>query len=88
VLGENLGQAFLELFESGVETLELTEVVQRELLAGLPNRVAGPHRRQQLSGPGRAQMPFRATRNELAEHVVQPVHGGDPLRDDLLTASR
>ena len=29
-------------------------------------------------------MPFRATRNELAEHVVQPVDGGDPLPDDLL----
>jgi hypothetical protein len=31
-------------------------------------------------------MPFRAAGNELAEHVVQPVHGGDPLRHDLLTA--
>ena len=31
-------------------------------------------------------MPFRATGNELAEHVVQPVHRRDPLGDDLLTA--
>ena len=31
-------------------------------------------------------MPFRAAGNELAEHVVEPVHGGDPLGDDLLTA--
>jgi hypothetical protein len=31
-------------------------------------------------------MPFRATGNQLAEHVVQPVHGGDPLGDDLLPA--
>jgi hypothetical protein len=44
VLGEHLGQALLEVLEAGVETLELAEVVQRELLAGLPDRVAGPHR--------------------------------------------
>lgn len=78
-------QALLELLESGVEPLELTELVPGELLAGLPDRVAGPHRRQQLPGPGRVQMPFGATRNQLAEHVVQPVHGRDPLRDNLLT---
>ena len=76
----------LELLESGVETLELAGVVQRELLAGLPDRVAGPHRRQQRPGLGRAQMPFRAARNQLAEHLVQPVHGRDPQLDDLLTA--
>ena len=86
VLGRPPRRSLLQLLQSRVEPLQLGDVVQGELLAGLPDRVAGSHRRQQRPGPGRAQMPFRAARNELAEHLVQPVHGRDPQRDDLLAA--
>jgi hypothetical protein len=78
VLGEDLGDVLLELLESCVQTRKLAGVVQRQLLAGFPDRVARPHRSQQRAGLGRAQIAWRAARNQLTQHHVQPVHGRDP----------
>ena len=86
LFGDGLGDLRLEVLQSRVEPLEVTDVVQGELLAGLPDRSAWPHRGQQPAGRRGAQVLRCPARDELGEHLVQPVHGRDPLADQLLAA--
>jgi hypothetical protein len=50
LLGHCLGDLALEVFQSRVEAFEVVDVVQGELLAGLADRGARPHREEQPAG--------------------------------------
>jgi hypothetical protein len=84
LLGDRVGDLPLEVLQSRVEPLEVSDVVQGEPLAGLADRSAWPHRGQQPAGGGGPQVLPCPAWDELGEHLVQPVDGRDPVADQLL----
>jgi hypothetical protein len=61
-------------------------VIAGEVLAGPLDQGAWPHRSQHGLGLGGGQRRPGATGDQLDQQPVQPVHGGDPLLDQLLAA--